>query len=163
MTAGNSHNNRSAKDRRMLVLFLCAVLLLSCDCLSLSRSFFPGLFFDDHSGSVRADRLFPADSGDIASKTWPGHDGAGRMSPQLCFFLGRPMAINRASLQDLVLLPGIGERLAARILAYRQEYGPIHSVAELAKIRGISKKLGRKISPMISFDSTGAAKSFHAD
>ncbi len=162
MTAGNSHNNRSAKDRRMLVLFLCAVLLLACDCLSLSRHFFPGLFFDDHSGSVRADRLFPADSGDITSKTWQDN-GAGRMPPQLCFFLGRPMAINQASLQDLVLLPGIGERLAARILAYRQEYGPIHSVAELTRIRGISKKLARKIRPMISFDSTGAAKSFHAD
>ena len=161
MRAGNNLYNQPARDRRMLVLFLCAVFLLGSDCQALFRHFFPGLF-DDHAGSVRAGRLL-ADAGDAAPAIWPGNDGAGRMSPQLCFFLDRPMPINRASLQDLVLLPGIGSRLAARILAYRQEYGLIHSVADLAKVRGISRKLARKISPMISFDSAGAAKPTHAD
>ena len=162
MTAANSLYNRSAKDRRMLVLFLCAVFLLATDCRPLARLFFPGLFYDDHPGSVRAGRL-PAAGGDAAQKTWPNLDRAGRMSPRLCFFLDRPMAINRASLQDLVLLPGIGRRRAARILAYRHQHGLIHSPAELAKVRGISKKLARKISTMISFAPPGAVKSIHAD
>ncbi len=141
----------------MLVLFLFGSFLLAGD---LSASF--QSFVGDHStDGMQAGSLVPIQS---ASK------GAGqrgervkRLPPRLAFFLGKPMAINRASPEDLVLLPGIGKHRAARILAYRHQHGPIHTLAELEKVPGISRKLGRKISSMISFDSAGDIQSIHAD
>ena len=50
--------------------------------------------------------------------------------------------INTATLSDLIQLPGIGEKLAANIITYRENNGPFESVNELIQVEGIgSKKL----------------------
>lgn len=48
--------------------------------------------------------------------------------------------LNKASLQQLVALHGIGESKAKRILAYREKHGPFKNLAELANVKGISEK-----------------------
>jgi len=47
--------------------------------------------------------------------------------------------INHASVQELQLLPGIGEATARRIVDYRRKNPPFRKVEELLIIRGISK------------------------
>jgi len=48
-----------------------------------------------------------------------------------------PIDINRATLDDLITLPGIGPALAQRIIDYRLEHGPFGSVEELERVSGI--------------------------
>lgn len=48
--------------------------------------------------------------------------------------------INLASADELEQLPGIGETLAARIVAFRDERGPYRSVDDLIHVDGISMR-----------------------
>lgn len=59
-----------------------------------------------------------------------------RMAPARLAAWRAPVDLNRASLEELVSLDGIGPKLAARIRAAR----PFHSVAELARVPGIGPK-----------------------
>lgn len=45
--------------------------------------------------------------------------------------------LNAAGADELAALPGVGPRLAERIIADRQEKGPFKSVDELDRVRGI--------------------------
>lgn len=53
------------------------------------------------------------------------------------FVESAPIDINRASLDDLITLSGIGPALAQRIIDYRREHGPFRSVEELERVSGI--------------------------
>lgn len=50
---------------------------------------------------------------------------------------GEKININTASALDLERLPGIGEKRAQDIVAYREEHGPFQSVEELDNVSGI--------------------------
>lgn len=51
-----------------------------------------------------------------------------------------PIDINRADAEQLTALPGIGEVLANRIIAYREENGSFLSTQELQNVEGIGEK-----------------------
>lgn len=51
-----------------------------------------------------------------------------------------PIDINRADAEQLTALPGIGEVLARRIIAYREENGSFLSTQELQSVEGIGEK-----------------------
>ncbi len=51
-----------------------------------------------------------------------------------------PVDLNKASLTQLEKLPGIGLKMAGRILDYRRTHGCFTSPQELKKIKGISKR-----------------------
>jgi len=53
------------------------------------------------------------------------------------FVESAPIDINRAMVEDLINLPGIGPALAQRIIDYRIEHGPFQSVEELEYVSGI--------------------------
>ena len=55
--------------------------------------------------------------------------------------------INRASKDQLIELPGIGEAMAERIILYREEHGPFNSVNELASVKGVGGKKLSRIAP----------------
>jgi competence protein ComEA len=48
--------------------------------------------------------------------------------------------INTATAQQLTVLPGVGEKLAARIVDYRQKSGGFKNVSELMNVQGIGEK-----------------------
>ena len=60
--------------------------------------------------------------------------------------------LNTASEKELTALPGIGDVLAARIVAYREEHGPFRSVNSLKQVSGIGDSLLKKIEGLIELD-----------
>lgn len=61
-----------------------------------------------------------------------------------------PIDINRAGVQQLTALPGIGEVLAQRIIAYREEHGSFASPQELMNVEGIGEKRMEDILELIT-------------
>jgi competence protein ComEA len=60
--------------------------------------------------------------------------------------------INAASKQDLMSLPGIGDVMSDRIIAYRTDVGPFRSIDELKKVKGISKRKLEQLVPFITIE-----------
>ena len=58
--------------------------------------------------------------------------------------------LNRATEQDFDALPGIGPKLAERIMAYRQSVGAFHSLDGLRAVKGIGKKKFERIRPLVT-------------
>jgi len=57
--------------------------------------------------------------------------------------------LNTAGVEELQVLPGVGEVTAERILAYREENGAFTKIADLTEVRGIGAKTLEKIRPMV--------------
>jgi competence protein ComEA len=49
--------------------------------------------------------------------------------------------INSADLDELMMLQGIGNKLAFRIISYRQANGPFQQPEDLLKVKGFGEKL----------------------
>lgn len=58
--------------------------------------------------------------------------------------------INSASVEQLTELPGVGAKLAARIVEHRQKQGPFKSTQELMNVKGIGEKNLQKLQPYLS-------------
>jgi len=58
--------------------------------------------------------------------------------------------INRASREELMTLPGIGESKADAIIRYREETGTFNSIEEIMEIEGIKEGVFRKIEDRIT-------------
>jgi len=57
--------------------------------------------------------------------------------------------LNTATLQQLQLLPGVGETIAQRILDYRSEHNSFNSVEDLMNVSGIGEKKFEEIKPYV--------------
>lgn len=55
--------------------------------------------------------------------------------------------INEISYHQLSTLPGIGKKLARRIIGYRKIHGRFKSIKEIVKVEGIGKKRFNQIKP----------------
>jgi competence ComEA-like helix-hairpin-helix protein len=64
----------------------------------------------------------------------------GRMDASKMLVFSIPLDLNRASVEDLSLVPGIGDSLAREIVAYRSRRRGFHSVRDLANVKGIGEK-----------------------
>lgn len=63
---------------------------------------------------------------------------------------GEVLDLNTASQADLTRLPGIGEKKAAAILAWREEHGPFQVVEDVMSVDGIGEKILADIRPYVT-------------
>lgn len=76
----------------------------------------------------------PAEGEDISVNTGPS---------------GGKVNLNRASAEELMMLPGIGEAKAGAIIRYREEVGWISSPDEIMNISGIKDRIYERIADLI--------------
>ncbi len=73
------------------------------------------------------------------------------------------ISVNRADWPELTMLPGIGETLARRIVADRQEHGPYQSVDQLERVKGIGPKTVRRIRSWVLIEGLDGARKLTAN
>jgi competence ComEA-like helix-hairpin-helix protein len=93
----------------------------------------------DVRGSLRQGEAVPCDSAIRLDE----HGSLARVEKipgRQLLLAGRPIDLNTADNDDLAAIHGVGPRLAAEILRYRERSGPFKSVEQLRQVRGIGKK-----------------------
>jgi competence ComEA-like helix-hairpin-helix protein len=66
--------------------------------------------------------------------------------------LESPININRASINELMQLPHIGEKLAINIIEYRKTHGGFKTISELTHVPGIGNKILGDIEDLVTVE-----------
>ena len=82
----------------------------------------------------------PLITGETVAVERNGRLALGQMNAAERIALDLPIDLNRATVDELMLIPGIGENTAVRIVQFRGTSGPFKEVADLEKIPGIKEK-----------------------
>lgn len=61
--------------------------------------------------------------------------------------------LNRASAAELTRLPGIGQKRAEAIVAFRESQGGFQSVTQLLRIKGIGRAMLRKLRLLVTISN----------
>ena len=109
----------------LAVLALTAAFFLVCSTWYLARTSAPEPY---RVSSVRQ----PTAEETAASREIPAEE-----SHPDSLLPGEVIDVNTADAYELQRLPGIGEKRAQDIIAYREEYGPFQTVDELTEVSGI--------------------------
>jgi competence protein ComEA len=104
-----------------------------------------GVQADIPSGSGRVTTVSPFPSPSLADQP--------SASPVPKRFHQSPIDLNSATSHDFEGLPGVGPKLAERILAYRRSIGAFHSPDELQTVKGIGSKTFERIRPLVTISS----------
>src|SRR5262245_37800993 len=64
--------------------------------------------------------------------------------------------LNTASASEFEALPGVGAKMAARIIEYRQKNGPFKKIEDLMNVPGIGEKNFLKLKPQLTVASNRA-------
>lgn len=76
---------------------------------------------------------------------------------------GEVLDLNTAAEEDLTRLPGIGEKRAADIAAWREEHGGFADKEELMQISGIGAGTYERIAPYVAVGSGAEGGDYGAD
>lgn len=79
--------------------------------------------------------------------TLGSHAVAGETTTPAGAAAAQKIDLNRASLEDLVAIPGIGPRMAQAIVELRTSKGGFTAFEELLQVRGIKEKTLKAITP----------------
>ncbi len=105
------------------------------------------LFFqilgDTNAVAIRHDSLFQ--SADSVS----GLAAVKRESPHKGSIPEKSININTASVKELSLLPGVGDKTAEKIVAYRNQIGAFRSLDQIMDVKGIGVKKFEKMKRFI--------------
>ena len=74
-----------------------------------------------------------------------------KIPPELALLFHLPLPINRADQEELIQLPGIGPKMSARIISFREEQGPITGPKDFIRIKGIGPKMTARLTPLLCF------------
>jgi len=89
---------------------------------------------------------------------------ASMLSTGVAFAAAKPapagkVNINTATVEQLTTLPGVGPKLAARIVEHRQKSGGFKSAQELMNVKGIGEKNFEKIQGYLTLGEPGRSAS----
>jgi competence ComEA-like helix-hairpin-helix protein len=84
----------------------------------------------------------------LTSTEKPGKEGNAACQP----FVSPLIAVNQANAGALAVVPGIGAATAAKIIAYRKQHGPFHSVVDLERVPGIGRAKAARFAEYLSFE-----------
>jgi competence protein ComEA len=76
----------------------------------------------------------------------------GKMDAAKRLSLGLPVDVNLAGRDELILIPGIGDKLAEHIVAYRSQAGHFKTLDQLMEIKGIKEKKLAKLKRYLYID-----------
>ena len=76
----------------------------------------------------------------------------GEMSASTRLALGMPIDLNTATLEELIIIPGIGRKTASKIVRFREKMGPFSEIETLKRIKGLGKKQYDKIKRHLFVD-----------
>jgi len=71
---------------------------------------------------------------------------------------GLKVDLNRAGVEELMKLPGVGEKVAERIVSYRDENGGFDAPEELMNVRGIGEKTYLKLESYLTVSKESRKK-----
>ncbi|MCS3626527.1 DNA uptake protein ComE-like DNA-binding protein [Salinibacter ruber] len=79
---------------------------------------------------------------------------------QLANLKAQPLALNRASVADLSMLPRLTSRDAHRIVQYRTDNGPFTAVEDLRAVDGIGPAAVQSVRPFLQLEETASRSIF---
>ena len=129
------------EEKRLSGRLTLALAALLCLLFGLSL-----LLFLPGAGAAEPTEIQAAAS--IPERTLTGGDDANRLPTEL--LPGEKLDLNTATAAQLQLLPGIGEKLSAAIVAWREEHGPFQKVEELLQVPGIGEKRLAEIRDLVT-------------
>ncbi len=148
------------KDKRTLVLFLLALLIVAVDLVPVAQqkaSPLYGVRLETIGGGWQVIRL-PAGGPESGTEKTPislldpQGPAANTLPAPLALFLNQPLPINRADRAALEMLPGVGPHLAAAIEQTRQRRGPLTGPEDLLEVPGIGPQSLQRLLPLVSFE-----------
>lgn len=81
-----------------------------------------------------------------------------RLLPAQAYTIGRRMDLQRATEEELEILPGIGSRRAKAIVKYRQNHREIGSIDDLLEIRSIGQGTLATLRPLVTVEDRCARR-----
>ena len=75
--------------------------------------------------------------------------GATSSNASVEYLRANPVDLNKATQAQLEVLPGVGPKMAERIIAYRTENGGFKSLDELDEVKGIGEKRMATLKPLV--------------
>ncbi len=96
---------------------------------------------------VMAPEPAPRTAAADTSRREPPRAGGERANPGAP---GTPLDLNRATVEELDRLPGIGPVLARRIVEHRERQGAFHSIEELLGVPGIGARSLERLRPYVA-------------
>ncbi len=82
----------------------------------------------------------------------------GKMDAVKRLSLGLPVDVNQVGKNELILIPGIGEKLAGHILEYRSRVARFKTLEQLMEIKGIKEKKLAKLKRYLYIDNKTGVK-----
>jgi competence protein ComEA len=134
---------------RKVILFLSGTVVLGGG-IRLYQETFPSVPKFDYTAS---DSTFAAlsqkETEEVADKTILGESNAEESVAEDDTATSK-VNINTATKQELMTLPGIGDVMSDRIIAYRTDVGIFRSSDDLRKVKGLSKKKLEQLLPFVT-------------
>jgi len=136
----------TSNERR--ALWFLALVALSGSVVRLARSrdrtepSVPDAGLQRQLGRVDSARVRRSDSKQARSKQKVRPDSSGQSGP---------LDLDRASVDEIEALPGIGPSLAARIVAHRDSGGPFRTVDRFCDVKGVGPALVSRLKSKVTF------------
>jgi len=71
-------------------------------------------------------------------------------APKTAATAAAPVNLNTATAEQLATIPGVGPKMAERIIDYRQKNGGFKKVEDLMNVSGVGEKSFLKMKPLIT-------------